>query len=137
MAREESLAPEQPVVVKEKKPLKTKFEVKVGEKAKMLDGLIGSIDENNQVFLDEIDDTVEDVGKLREQVGDEVPGKKLKKYMKNWQKSIGKVHTTHDVKTWASEYWMTLEQFEQHLVDEEMKIRANQGDAIWKLQRDD
>ena len=89
-----------------------------------LDEMIQNLDENNQDLRIEISDTFEDVSRLKEERGDHIPGKKIKKFMANWQRQIGRAPTNDDIKEWASEYWITLEMFEKHLVEEEMKFRA-------------
>lgn len=115
---------------KAKKPkVKTDFQRKLEEHTKSIDDLVKTIDQDTLQFQINMMSLENEVEELQEQSRinqfPEVPGQKIAKLLD--EMSQQPVSSTKDIKMFQKEMWMTLQQFEKNLQEEEKgyQIRFN------------
>lgn len=98
------------------------FQKEVKERADQIDLLINSIDDNNLDLRNDVAEIEGDLEKLEaanpgQRAGNSVPGEKVDRLLNEWADED--VYADEDMKKYTTELWVSLEEFEKQLKNEE------------------
>ena len=98
------------------------FQKDVKERADQIDLLINSIDDNNLDLRNDVAEIEGDLERLEaanpgQRAGCSVPGEKVDRLLKEWADED--VYADEDMKKYTAELWVSLEEFEKQLKNEE------------------